>query len=276
MKTKQKKNVTKCESAVTVEQIHDDFFTAGEKILAEALKVMEESKGKDLESANVLLRYGFYKTKVVKEVQEIQRQVEMNRPLAERIKYYQQTYPHYKFITYEEVMRICKKYNLVFGSAENFIGDIPAKNIADIVKFKIKKEDTIMSSSHSNSINNSRSETTLSIVDVERMLKEWKGFEGDSPETNDAWKKNELSALENFGVAYYPPTCSNYSAPKISICAPEKDFDMTGKYVQENTIMERPSPPDPVVLYPVSFGYLIITAWGKEASDEAVINPVNN
>lgn len=34
--------------------------------------------------------------------------------------------------------------------------------------------------------------------------------------------------------------------------------------------------PDPVVLYPVREGYLIVTAWGDEASDPDVVNEVNN
>ena len=34
--------------------------------------------------------------------------------------------------------------------------------------------------------------------------------------------------------------------------------------------------PDPVVLQPVRYGFLIVTAWGDEASDEMVVNPRNN
>ena len=34
--------------------------------------------------------------------------------------------------------------------------------------------------------------------------------------------------------------------------------------------------PDPVVLQPVKGGYLIITAWGDEASDEIVVNQKMN
>ena len=34
--------------------------------------------------------------------------------------------------------------------------------------------------------------------------------------------------------------------------------------------------PDPVVLQPVNEGYLIVCAWGDEASDELVVNSINN
>lgn len=33
---------------------------------------------------------------------------------------------------------------------------------------------------------------------------------------------------------------------------------------------------DPIVLQPVNFGYIIVSSWGLEASDELVVNEINN
>jgi hypothetical protein len=60
---------------------------------------------------------------------------------------------------------------------------------------------------------------------------------------------------------------------KLQIVAPEKDFDMTGKMVRDRKVMEIP---DPVVLQPVRWGFLIVTAWGDEASDPIIVNTINN
>jgi len=62
------------------------------------------------------------------------------------------------------------------------------------------------------------------------------------------------------------------------ICAPKKDMDLKGLkklglFFQSFTTVTFP---DPVVLQPVKGGFLIVTAWGDEASDELVINSINN
>lgn len=58
----------------------------------------------------------------------------------------------------------------------------------------------------------------------------------------------------------------------MQIVAPQKDFDMTGKVVRNRRIEIK----DPVVLQPVKHGYLVVTAWGDEASDPIVVNQINN
>ena len=58
----------------------------------------------------------------------------------------------------------------------------------------------------------------------------------------------------------------------LQICAPVKDMDSTGLEVAEGYKLQKKHIPDPVVLQPVKNGYLILTAWGDEASDELVVN----
>jgi len=54
-------------------------------------------------------------------------------------------------------------------------------------------------------------------------------------------------------------------------------MDISGLELKEGYKLERKIEiPDPVVLQPVKGGYLILTAWGDEASDPLVMNEINN
>jgi hypothetical protein len=59
------------------------------------------------------------------------------------------------------------------------------------------------------------------------------------------------------------------------ICAPKKDMDTKGLSkvgALLSVVTQFTAPKDPVVLRPVKGGYLILAAWGDEASDEIVVN----
>lgn len=59
----------------------------------------------------------------------------------------------------------------------------------------------------------------------------------------------------------------------LVICAPITDMRLDDDATLEgHKIVEKVHVPDPVVLCPVHRGYLIITAWGDEASDPLVYN----
>ena len=58
------------------------------------------------------------------------------------------------------------------------------------------------------------------------------------------------------------------------ICAPADHFDLENYSVRGTEVVANVK--DPVVLYKVSGGYRIVTAWGPEASDPEILNPLNN
>jgi hypothetical protein len=66
------------------------------------------------------------------------------------------------------------------------------------------------------------------------------------------------------------------------IAAPLKDFDTNGMEVEKFKLIEKKviPVPDPVVMQPVLYNnieyYLIVTAWGEEASDVDVVNQIMN
>lgn len=57
------------------------------------------------------------------------------------------------------------------------------------------------------------------------------------------------------------------------ICAPVKDIDTEGLTQVGHTLV---NVDDPIVLHPVEGGFLIVAAWGPEASDENVVNEKMN
>lgn len=63
-----------------------------------------------------------------------------------------------------------------------------------------------------------------------------------------------------------------FKKEKLQICAPIKYMDIKGLELTEGYKLEKKFIPDPVVLQPVKGGYLILTAWGDEASDPLVVN----
>ena len=81
---------------------------------------------------------------------------------------------------------------------------------------------------------------------------------------------NDISMEEwSRGLKEYADEIINDDGESYRKCAPAKDMDMRGKRAQNFMVKDIP---DPIVLQPVHGGYLIVCAWGDEASDEIVVN----
>jgi len=132
-KTKKTK-VSTINAVELVEKIHNEFDTAADRLLDEAKSIIANS---DIEKGERLKAIGFNNSVPVKN-SEVALQ---KKQLAEKIEYYQVFYPNNKFITEEEVERICKKYGLLFGETINYIGNIPEKNLKEIEAFVLREED---------------------------------------------------------------------------------------------------------------------------------------
>lgn len=119
-----------------VEQIHSEFFTAGDKLVKAAKAII--AKG-ILEASNApkLIELGFIHCQEVKKYKAVE-DLRKSGLLAEK---YSQAYPLNKFITRKQVDKICKKYKLLLGGVELYMGSIPVKSMQDIISFKVKDED---------------------------------------------------------------------------------------------------------------------------------------
>lgn len=260
-----------------VEEIHETFFTEVDFLLkyAENQNVLSTDKKAIIEKGDRLQNLGFKKAKdtIVSinekvRIRELERENEKKAELVKAIQHFSFKYPNYKFITEESVIKICEKYGLIYADVDLYTGDVPDKNLKHIEDFKIKDEDKcyLVTEVYTGSV--SRQDKTY-FVSHEKCLQ----IKKDEQE-----KQNSHRYTKGLGhIGHFVNTRESCSEAKFMIAAPVKDFDLsdrrhTVKDSQIVTIIED----DPIVLSPVMFGgkkhFLIVTAWGLEASDEDVVN----
>lgn len=252
-----------------IEEIHESFYTEVDKLLSEAKisKSLDTDKQDLIDKCNRLKALGFTNTKEVKEAElEIKRlnqlkiENETKKGLIEAINYFSFKYPNYKFITEDSVKKICEKYSLVYGGIDRYIGTVPDKNLKHIEEFKIKDED-------------------IACIYEKAYRGHW-----SMHKTVESLEYHNLKDLE-LHRKIHPNTYHDYhysidfNRCPMEIAAPVKDFNMSQAEVKDFKI-SKIEIPDPVVLQPVVYSnqkyYLIVTAWGEEASDELVVNQKMN
>lgn len=221
-------------------EIHHEFHTAADKLVLEARTIIAEAASKNVSKVSRLEALGFKQAAQVTELKPLQQKAELSKEQIESLNYYTLNYPNNKFITEEQVKIICHKYNLVCGDVGRFTGFIPDKNLKDIEKFKLKSEDHYKD----------KSESTYG-KDIGKIIDDGGRSSREYPSLFKIIKGN----INN-----------------LQICAPVKDMDLKGLELIEGYKLTKKHIPDPVVLQPVKNGYLILTAWGDEASDELVVN----
>jgi len=248
-----------------IEEIHESFYSEVDKLLASAkvLNSLDTNKQNLLDKCERLKALGFTNTKEVKEAQEeinrlsaLERENKSKKQLTEAINYFSIKYPQYKFITEESVKNICEKYGLVYGEISKYIGTVPDKNLKQMEDFKVSESDECYS-------HNEYHEYFGKVYNKHYL-------------TLHEYTKNEKDKLQEPHNPYI--STENLKCP-LEIVAPSKDFNLKDSEIKDFKI-SKIEIPDPIVLKPVIFGkqkhYLIVTAWGLEASDESVVNEKMN
>lgn len=229
-------------------EIHHEFNTAADKLLEEAQAIINKGSTKNVNKVNRLESLGFKQANEVSELKPLLHQVKLSKEQIEFVNYYKREYPFNKFITEEQVKAICHKYNLVCGNVGIFKGFVPEKNLREIENFKLKEKDFIEYYCWSGEWD--------TITTFKNRYNKHDSYFDDARRDNDKWKYQKR-------------------AGSLKICAPIKDMDISNLELKDGYKLEK-HVPDPVVLQPVNGGYLIITAWGDEASDPLVVNEINN
>lgn len=233
-----------------VMKIHHEFETAADKLLEEAKSIIQEAATKDVDKVSRLEKLGFKQVNQVIQLKPLLQKAELSKKQLELLKYYRQEYPFNKFITEEQVKIICRKYNLVCGDVNRFKGFVPEKNLKQVESFKLKNQD--------------------SLIIYEYCYGSGWGLVSD-------WMKKFPEHTLDYFMRYKGNTDKLREIEiSLQICAPVKDMDISGLELKEGYKLEKKHIPDPVVLQPVKGGYLILTAWGDEASDPLVVNEINN
>lgn len=237
-----------------IAEIHEEFDTATDKLLAQAKDILCKEVGSKGER---LKKLGFISTKSASEAETLIRQQEYNLEISERVEYFRTYYPNQKFITEVLVSHICKKYGLLFGDASYYIGDVPEKNIVEMENFKLREDD------------------------LDKLLHGYvtTGTNGRLVMTKEKTAHFGYLQMGLFGLNFIAvedkASTHHYDAKPYKICASVKDFDTHNMRIEDGYKLQQ-NLPDPIVLQPVKGGYLIVTKWGLEASDELVVNEINN
>lgn len=238
-----------------VDEIHETFFTEVDRLLAEAkISISTETNMEELISkAHRLKELGFKRasgiseaTSEIERLQVIEQTNFEKKNLIAAIRYFSDKYPQYKFITLESINKICEKYGLYFSEAELYTGAIPDENLLHIEKFRVDAEDNCYNSV-CHKFSWSRDPEKISYSTAEHRRKDY-----------------------DYSITKEP----------YYIAAPKHDFLLEDTELKGNQIVKKQVVKDPVVFKPVFYGeklyYLIVTAWGKEASDELVVNEKMN
>lgn len=280
---------------VTVEEIHETFYTEVDRLLeyAKVSSPIEKPNQALSDKVNRLRKLGFEQAGEIKKmseesvrIQNKQREKGMKAELIQVITYFSMKYPQYKFITEESVKKICEKYNLVYGETKRYRGTVPDKNLEQIENFKIKKEDECYVSTEGWGSLFYGSEEECRRKVKPRDPREGSFIGGIDP--IDTWGSRPFREMDYqwqlMRTLYDTPRAfvssgNNYQKCSFEICAPVKDFDMSGMTISDHQL-KAVTPPDPIVLAPVVYKnkkyYLIVSAWGDEESDENVVNEKMN
>lgn len=184
----------------------------------------------------------------------------------------------YKFILPEQLERVCEKYNLFVRGANDFCGDIPEKNIKDMMDFKFFIED-IFSVNFENQSAMEKSIMENDVLDKARiprnasyrlesltsvMEKIVESFSNKFYSGNMDWRlKNRMLLQSRLVIAAVPSLFrpSAFEKDNTRLGNDREELEATGQVDL-----------DPIVMLKNSHGYIIITAWGDEANDELVVN----
>jgi hypothetical protein len=264
------------------DEIHNEFYTAGGHILQEATCLLKELEQRDLTKGKRLAAAGFGKTREAVVAIETETKLATTKEVAELVMYYSLNYPNNKFITEEQVKAICEKYGLIFGDTSMYKGFVPENKLPLIESFKLKeKEQSKIWFEITETYNGDDIKLPLSFISdkdlSERGLEYFFGgncnlnyFYIKGSSGNSDLCKAEICKLFD-GLQFVK---AEIVSKQLKIVAPAKDMEIPQwKQLVGYKIKDIP---DPVVLQPVKGGYLIVCAWGDEASDEMVVNQKMN
>lgn len=271
-----------CAYPEVVQEIHNEFFTAGDRILEQANKILQEADSLSIEKGKRLAAIGFGNVPEAKKAIETERVLVSSKEQAHLVQHYRVNYPNNKFITEDQVKAICEKYGLVCGDVSMYKGFVPESKLKQIESFRVSEKDFPFAKA----VDSWNSGELIDYVGKDDIIDKWaiKQIEEGShfyiiagSIVNDYIKNPEKYRFLGKGLGTKQDeryiACMPFDKG-FKICAPLKDMEVpVGKRVEGYKIEDIP---DPVVLQPVKGGYLIVCAWGDEASDEIVVNQAMN
>lgn len=305
--------LTKKQANRRVIAIHNEIDTATERLLTQARNIISQDmlhiKQSEQEKADILKTAGFANCKIIKDIQEKEEILGNQRyrrrsasELANLIVLYQRYFPFYKFLTVDELLHVCLKYDLVFHPVVAYIGDIPEKNIkelANIPSLNKSPQEKIPYENKSKDVDPSLNFSPPRKYFIEMLS--WGssvnsghigavlGNKFEVPEQCvDSLLRNGVSHYtlgtvittklgKSYGDLYNASgkLCEE-STDSLYIAAPPSMFDK--KLVRMNPISRiiNTFNTDPIVFRKCKGGIQVITKWGLEGSDPLLVNQIEN
>lgn len=291
--------------AQLIQEIHNAFDTAQDRLLSEAHEIILKANTAEqpVEILHDRLKaVGFTKTPITKQVEEIKKQRELvvkTHDEAKLIEYYKQTYPFLKFLTESELHKICDKYNLIFAPVSNYIENVPEKNLQDIEQAQVLKSTDVPSRT---GLFSGTIYCSMDYVKLDKILdNKCRGLKDIEFEYIDKHNfKYELSDETKIALSVLKALQINVDIKKteypyiwmkntkidwtlrdgLFIAAPSSHFNLEGvskkgKHGFFNMFTQEVKD-DPIVFRYVRGGIQVLTKWGLEANDPALVLPVNN
>ena len=222
----------------TIEDVHREFenpYTKEQTVLLKDVNdILKNDTNANMIDMAALEARGFTNSATVTKFKT-------SRSLSKLVKlrdYYLTTYG-YDFVTEKKIIEICKKYGLVRADVKDFIGEIPMENMQEIVNFsEVKPEDNRYHYGDKYG-----KETTF-----KQFQNGQSQIDKNNPYNSRFSYRNPITMVED-----------------IEIVGTEDQFNTKGKILDKTTMEFVLPDPDPIVLYPVRQGFLVISKWGDEA-----------
>ncbi len=270
-------------------QIHNEFDSAEERLLQGADKVLKElgiiTESQMEKHAELHKQLGFHNSKIAKEHSDINRKLTISKELAGLIHYYKQNYPIQKFLTEDELNRICEKYNLIYAPVGNYIENVPEKNLAEIAN--VRPIDKLHEQEDKYSVAVSFAGDSYTNKQMNSFFKNPIPVSAELAREITSRSLHWWPLCERLGYSGKEPTFQsgiNHTIIKedrqgLFIAAPKSHFDLDGVemaskfgYASISRIVVR----DPIVFRYCKGGIQVLSKWGLEASDPLVVNEKMN
>jgi hypothetical protein len=228
---------TLIENEITVEMIHNDFFTM-ENFIFE-LEKTEIDKDLKVKYQNLQELGVNYHNIFFHNYKEMEKSIKINNEIVDlqpKCQYYKNKYPFYKLIDRYSIENLCEKYNLCLNVISEYIEEIPDKNLNEIIKAKknIDKTDLILWDVKSVYIASSDRLAEIMVI---------------AP-------KNYFDRFRDEKINYVPKALrQNKKIDDPIVLMPVKHNEKKKLDLREIPKL-----------------YLILSAWGPEANDELVVN----
>jgi hypothetical protein len=283
-----------------IEEIHNEFDTAPDRILQQALSIIGEQQSSkvslesEIEDKAIRLRnLGFVKNGIVDKLEKIEERnhqkdliINMETKMAEGIRYYARTYPFLKFLPVSELDRICDKYGLVYAPVKHYKMPVPDKNLKEIenaqpLKTMDVQPDIVTRTYYDDSYNRKWGYNKVKSVlggnsftdDEIRKLAKKHNIPLRWNNTSDFFWQVGRVILSDDDICLTKEEVETSSRSGLFIAAPKDHFDLTGltfdkkKGYFQTTIQIKK---DPIVFRYVKGGIQVLSKWGLEADDPAL------